>query len=101
MDNGFFSKVTLVHPFSPAWKAGLFAGDEIMAVNNMMLKNNLNNWLSYFLDNEEIQLHINSGDQMKTIALQKDKKGTTWFFNPVLKLKDQNPSEAFEIWKRF
>lgn len=101
MDNGHFSKVTLVQPFSPAWKAGLFAGDEILAVNNMMLRNNLNNWLHYFLPQEEIVLTVNSGEQLKTIHLQKDKKGYTWFFNPVLKLKDSDPSEAFKKWMVF
>ena len=101
MDNGFFSKVTLVSPFSPAWKAGLFAGDEILAVNNMVLRNNLNNWLQYFLSGEEITLSVNSGEQLKTIRLQKDKKGNTWFFNPVLKLKDSVPTAAFDAWKLY
>jgi len=100
-DNGNFSRVTLVSPFSPAWKAGLFAGDEIMAVNNMVLKNNLNSWLGYFIEKEEVVLSVNSGEHLKTIQLQKDKKGNTWFFNPVLKLKESSPAqkEAFDRWK--
>jgi predicted metalloprotease with PDZ domain len=98
-DNGNFSRVTLVAPYSPAWKAGLFAGDEIMAVNGMMLRMNLNNWLGHFLNAPEIQLGINSGDQLRTIQLQKDKKGTTYFFEPVLKLKSSGP--AFDAWRRF
>lgn len=103
-DNGFFSKVSLVAPYSPAWKAGLFAGDEIMAVNGMMLKNNCNNWLHYFLEEEEIALTVNSGEQIKTLALQKDKKGNTWFFNPLLKLKTEPTAEAkiaFSEWIKF
>ncbi len=102
IDNGFFSKVTLVAPYSPAWKAGLFAGDEIMAVNNIMLKNNLNNWLQYFSDSESIDLSVNSGEQVKTISLVKDKKGNTYFFNPKLSLENSasaNTKAAFEIWK--
>ena len=94
MDNGHLSRVTLVAPYSPAWKAGLFAGDDIVAVNNMMLKTNLNNWLHYFIDNDEIILSVNSGEQLKTIHLQKDKKGTTWFFNSVLKLKEAGSEQA-------
>jgi predicted metalloprotease with PDZ domain len=103
MDNGFFSKVTLVAPYSPAWKAGLFAGDELMAVNGAMLKNNLNNWLNYFIGEEEIVLTLNSNEQLKTLRLQKDKKGMTWFFNPVLKLKDtsDDTKAAFAAWKQF
>lgn len=104
IDNGAFSKVSLVAPYSPAWKAGLFAGDEIMAVNGTMLKNNFTHWLSYFATGDAIELTINSAEKLKTISLQKDKKGNTWFFNPVLKLKENPTGEAsklFEIWKRF
>jgi predicted metalloprotease with PDZ domain len=103
-DNGPFSKITLVAPYSPAWKAGLFAGDEIIAVNSMVLKNNLNNWLGYFLSGEEIALTVNSNDVLKTITLQHDKKGATWFFNPVLKIKDPQGAgnkENFGSWKNF
>lgn len=103
-DNGLFSKVSLVAPYSPAWKAGLFAGDEIMAVNGMMLKNNCNNWLHYFLKEENIALTVNSGEHLKTLSLQKDKKGNTWFFNPLLKLKteaDEAAKKAFTLWQNF
>jgi len=103
-DNGPFSRVTLVAPYSPAWKAGLFANDEIMAVNNIMLKNNLNNWLHYFNGAEEISLTVNSNDQLKTMTLQKDKKGNTYFFNPILKLLTEQSAqqkEAFETWQKF
>jgi predicted metalloprotease with PDZ domain len=99
LDNGNFSRVSLVHPYSPAWKAGLFASDEIMAVNNIVLKNNLNNWLTYFNSGKEITLTVNSAEQLKTIQLQKDKKGTTWFFHPKLKLKSEKAGENFESWK--
>jgi len=99
-DNGHYSKVTLVAPYSPAWKAGLFAGDEIMAVNGMMLKTNLNHWLNYFTEGEEIKLIINSNETIKTIVLQKDKKGNTYFFNPELKLKIEE-NIHFSEWRRF
>jgi predicted metalloprotease with PDZ domain len=101
MDNGSFSKVISVFPYSPAWKAGLFSGDEILAVNGMMLKNNLNHWLHYFLSSEEITLSVNSAEQLKTLVLQKDKKNNTWFFNPVLKLRDAVENETFKAWKVF
>ncbi len=104
VENGFFAKVSLVAPYSPAWKAGLFAGDEIMAVNNMVLKNNCNNWLHYFLNEEQINLTVNSGEQLKTLHLQKDKKGNTWFFQPLLKLKpemDAQTKQVFERWSHF
>ncbi len=98
VDHGFNSKISLVAPYSPAWKAGLFNNDEIIAVNGIALKSNLNNWLQYFKDEKEIILTVNSAEHIKTIVLQGDKKGNTYFFNPVLKAKnDENVN--FNIWK--
>lgn len=96
------SKVSLVAPYSPAWKAGLFAGDDIIAVNGMMVRGNLQHWLNYFLSGDEILLTVSSADQLKTITLQKDKKGNSWFFHPLLSVGDQVLSgahEAFEAWR--
>jgi predicted metalloprotease with PDZ domain len=96
------AKVTLVAPYSPAWKAGLFNGDDIIAVNGIALKNNLNNWLAYFAADAEIKLTVNSAEQLKKIVLQKDKKNQTYFFNPMLQLnKSAFPEhkENFEAWK--
>ena len=101
LEQGAACRVTVVAPYSPAWKAGLFTGDEILAVNHMVVKNNLNNWLSYFLDQEEIFLVLNSAEQVKTVVLQKDKKGNSYFFKPVLKQgESQNPSQqlAYDAW---
>lgn len=103
IDNNHLSKVTLVAPYSPAWKAGLFTGDEIIAVNNMVLKNNLNNWLHYFNTGGDINLTVNSSDHIKTITLQPDKKGNTYFFDPVLKLlpaASDAQKQAFDVWQR-
>jgi predicted metalloprotease with PDZ domain len=104
IENGLFSKITLVAPYSPAWKAGLFNGDEIMSVNGIMLKNNLNSWLQYFINAESISLVINSNEQIKTINLQKDKKGNTFFSLPKLKKKnlpEVNAEQNFEVWKKW
>jgi len=100
-DNPPNSKITLVAPYSPAWKAGLFAGDEILAVNNLALKSNFGAWLNYFVEDTQISLTVNSGDQLKTMVLQKDKKGLTYFFNPVLELNTEATSEQkanFTAW---
>lgn len=97
------SKVNLVAPYSPAWKAGLFLGDEIIAVNNIMLKNNLNNWLNYFITHDEINLTVNSNEQLKTIILRKSEKIATWFFIPYLSSKkntDLKTQQAFDCWKQ-
>lgn len=100
IDNGPNNKVSLVAPYSPSWKSGLFAGDEILAVNGIVLKNNFNNWLNYFDDRDEIILTINSAEQIKAITLQKDKKGNTYFFDPILRLKNNESGQKvnFDAW---
>jgi len=102
IDNGFFSKVALVAPYSPAWKAGLFQGDEIIAVNGQMLKNNLNQWLNYFKDEEIINLSVNKAESLQTLILKKDAKNQTYFFNPILKISEKVSAEQnanFNAWK--
>lgn len=102
IDNGFFSKVTLVAPYSPAWKAGLFQGDEIMAVNGQMLRNNLNHWLNYFKEEEVINLSVNKAESLKILSLKKDTKNQTYFFNPILKMEEKTDTEQnanFNAWK--
>ncbi|MBA2610633.1 MAG: M61 family metallopeptidase [Bacteroidetes bacterium] len=102
MEAGVHSKVTLVAPYSPAWKSGLFAGDDILAVNNIILKDNFSHWLHYFNDKDEVTFTVNSADQLKTIVLQKDKKGNTYFFTPLLKVKEpvnERYNVNFMAWK--
>ncbi|MBK9285776.1 MAG: M61 family peptidase [Sphingobacteriaceae bacterium] len=98
------AKVSLVAPYSPAWKCGLFAGDEIIAINGIVLKNNLNNWLSYFENKVEVELLVNSGDKIKNLKLSKDKKGNSWFFIPKLTITSTataSQKDNFKAWIHF
>ncbi len=102
IENGLYSKISIVAPYSPAWKAGLFNGDEILSVNGIALKNNLNNWLQYFINFESISLVVNSNEQTKIIQLQKDKKDNTFFGLLVLRKNNSFGLQAhknFEVWK--
>lgn len=102
MDNGNFAKVSLVAPYSPAWKAGLFNNDEIIAVNNVVVRNNLNSLLSYFSNENTIELMAISNELVKTFKVSKDDKGRTWFFKSKLAfMKGQNERQkvSFEVWK--
>lgn len=95
------TKISLVAPYSPSWKSGLFAGDEVIAINNIVLKNNLNHWLNYFINEDEIKITVNSADQLKELVLQKDKKGNTYFFNPKLISKSLNNQQVnFDLWQQ-
>jgi predicted metalloprotease with PDZ domain len=79
MDNGSFAKVTLVAPYSPAWKAGLFQNDEIIAVNNTVVRNNLSALLKFY-QGQTISVTVISYEILKTLYLESDNKGQTWFF---------------------
>lgn len=103
IENHHVAKVSMVEPFSPAWKAGLFINDEIIAVNGMVLKNNLSHWLHYFLD-DEIILTVSSNEKLKSLKLEKDKKGKTFYHKPVLKFKaeiNEQQKKNFEAWVKW
>ncbi len=76
-EQAHISKVTLVAPYSPSWKAGLSIGDEIMSVNGKDLKNDLNNWLKYF-SASEISMLVSSQGITKTVEMKAVKE---WYFN--------------------
>jgi predicted metalloprotease with PDZ domain len=87
VEHAHLSKVTLVAPYSPAWKAGLSVNDDIMAVNGHSIHNDLNNWLTYF-KNESVELLVSSNGQMKNLTLKVT--SPTAFFLDNCKLKFAN-----------
>lgn len=98
VDFGLNRKVSLVAPHSPAWKAGLGIGDDILAVNGYTLKNDFNDWMNYF-EADEINLTISSAQQLKQLKLQKSLKPVNFF--STYKLKQINSSNTnFAAWLR-
>lgn len=77
-EQAHISKVIMVAPYSPAWKAGLSIGDEIMSVNSVDIKNDLNNWLKHF-SGSEIKLIVSSQSRVKTLTLKTN--DTAKYFN--------------------
>jgi predicted metalloprotease with PDZ domain len=97
IDHGHNRRVSLVAPDSPAWDAGLSIGDEILAVNDYTLKNDFNEWFSYF-NGLDIQLTISSAQCLKKITLNKSQKSDTFF--DILKLKQTTDNQTnYEAWK--
>lgn len=74
---GANSKVILIAPESPAWDGGLSVGDEIIAVNDFMIKGDLNGWLSNFKTNE-VELTVGSLGKIKRIGMRPG-NGKTYF----------------------
>lgn len=85
-EQGTQTRVGLVAPYSPAWKAGLFTNDEIVAVNGMAVRNNLQHWLNYFGTDADIEISAISGEQLKQFVLKLDSKGNTYFASPQIKV---------------
>jgi predicted metalloprotease with PDZ domain len=103
-DHHHITKVSLVAPYSPAWKAGLFTNDDIVAVNGAVVRNNLNHLLSYYAEEKSIELAIISHEKLRTIKLDHDEKGRTWFFKSKLSMMSQiteKQKDSFAAWKGF
>jgi predicted metalloprotease with PDZ domain len=101
VDNGSFSKIALVAPYSPAWKAGLFLNDEIIAVNKMVVRNNLNALIAYN-KGEAIELTVISNEQLKVLFVEPDSKNRNWFFKSKVIHQEQSSSRQksnYEAWK--
>jgi predicted metalloprotease with PDZ domain len=65
LKRGDHEVVRLIYPGSPAELANLSVGDEIIAVNNISCKNDLDKWLSYFKDDEKIVTVIRNGQVLE------------------------------------
>jgi predicted metalloprotease with PDZ domain len=96
LDFGYNRKVSLVAPYSPAWKAGLGIGDEIISVNGYTLKNDFNEWVNYFGE-AGIELTVSSNQHLKSVKLERSAKPVTYFDNIKLKLTNQD-SANFNAW---
>lgn len=93
------TKVTLVAPYSPAWKVGISMGDEIMSVNGMDIKSDLNNWLKYY-SNGEISLMVSSQGRIKHLTM-KAKEGTSYFDHHKLGFKTSATSQQKENYNKW
>ncbi len=94
------TKVTLIAPYSPAWKEGLSINDDILAVNGHTLKNDLNEWLNYF-NGEAVDLLITSGGKIKTLHLKPAEKKTYYFDTYKLKFIETADNDQKANYKKW
>lgn len=91
VDSGHARKVSLVAPYSPAWKAGLGIGDEVLAVNGYTLRNDLDDWLNYFLG-DAVRITVSSAGQLRELELKQPAQAAAYF--DVIRLKAQKDMMA-------
>jgi predicted metalloprotease with PDZ domain len=103
-DNALATKIVSLYPNSAADKAGLALGDDIVSINDILIKSdgsgsNFSEWCTYFAD-KTILLNVVRFGQIKTITL--DKKREESFFKTYSIAKLENPTSLqktnFSIW---
>lgn len=94
------AKVTLVAPYSPAWKAGLSMGDDIIAVNKNVIKNDLNAWLKYHGGND-VELMVSSQGKLKSVLLQLKPNAPSYFDDYKLIFSPKRTSSQEINYKRW
>lgn len=95
IEEGHNRKISLIAPYSPSWKAGLSIGDVVIAVNNYTLKNDFNEWMNYFSD-EDIELLVSSNQIVKSIKLSKIDKINSYF--NTIKIIQKVETDNFKNW---
>lgn len=95
---GGITRVTAVHPGSPAEAAGLAVNDDILGVNGMPVKADLAEWLRYF-GRRPAELVVSSAGRVQHITVPPADQG----FYPVYKVQkqdkmDENQARAWDKW---
>lgn len=92
--------VTSMYPGSPAEIGGIMLGDDILAVNGVVCKENLQKWLSYFEDSIKELTIIRSG-RIITLTLPEVNRH---FYMEYKVIKTSTPNnaqlKAYEAWKK-
>ncbi len=96
-------KITMIAPNSPSWKAGLSINDEILAVNDFVLKNDFNQWLTYFSHkNETCVLTVMRGAELKKIIIPLKAEDDFFYTYKINHKENSSPAEKenFNFWKK-
>lgn len=85
--NAQATKIIALAPESNAFKK-VSVGDEIIAVNNQIVKGDFSRWIEYYLSVEStVMLHLNSGNKLKAVELIKESKSLFSYYRIVPKPK--------------
>ena len=90
------SLVMTIYPDSPASKV-LSLNDQIIAVNKMTVKGDLQRWLNYF-EKDKISLTISRSGIILEVELKSD--GKNYFEIQIISRKGNFPNELAKSWRR-
>lgn len=93
------TKATSIYPESPAFKSGMEKDDEIIAINEMKVENNLQELLFVNRDNKIVLTIITPMKKLKDLAIEKD--GNEYFskYSIVRNKNISDPQkEFFKMW---
>lgn len=102
VEHGHHKKVTLVAPYSPAWKAHLAINDEIIGVNGYQLKNDMNHWIHYFdHGGKPVELNVLSNGRLKNILVNYTRSHEYFPVCTIVHLADATAAQKnnFKAWK--
>lgn len=93
------NRIVSVFPDSPAARAGITVQDQPIAINNIQLKDNLSQWLTYFKEEEILIELVGAQGLVKTVKVELSeticysKNVLSWVENPTAEQK-----EAKAVW---
>ncbi len=103
IEHAHHKKITMIAPHSPAWKAGLSINDEIIAVNGYMLKNDFNQWLTYFCAKDgKCILTVMTNTHTEELTVPLSTEGDFFYTYKIAAKEKASKEEAanFTNWKK-
>lgn len=90
--------VKTLYPGGPADLGGLMIEDQILAINGVVIQNNLDQWLSYF-DDEEKKLTINRGGKLIELVIPEVNRNF-YMEQTIVPVEDPNghQKKGFNAW---
>lgn len=96
-------KITMIAPLSPIRNSGISIGDEIIAVNGFMLKNDFNHWLTYFCEKDgKCHLSVMNNSLIEDFEVPLSSDGDFFYTYKITHKEKTSEAEKenFTFWKK-
>jgi predicted metalloprotease with PDZ domain len=94
------TKITSVYPNSPADKAGVSINDEIISINGIQIRNDLEQWSRYFAKNP-VELNVSSNGTFRNIKItpSKEEYFPIYYIEKIASASEQQ-KKNFQLWSK-